>query len=154
MATEPITISWDELKSRKVDQRVKEQQAVARNRAYAQLQADDLPVAPPGRASLLNSTLFCLTVLGIVGGALAWACGLLVHLKPEEQRAAELVEGIRRIEFQQKEGAVSPGNADASIALLRAQGRKNPYFAILSDPTLTGEERAARRADVEQRTKF
>jgi hypothetical protein len=51
MPDEPISISWDDLKSRKVDQRVKEQQAVARNRAYAQLRADDLPIATrPGRA--------------------------------------------------------------------------------------------------------
>ena len=111
MATEPITISWDELKSRKVDQRVKEQQAVARNRAYAQLQADDLPVATPARASLLNSTLFCLTVLGILGGSLAWACGLLVHLKPGEQQAAELIQGIRHIELQQHQGAISHATA-------------------------------------------
>ena len=154
MPNDPITISWDELKSRKVDQRVKEQQAVARNRAYAQLRADDLPVATPARTSLLNSTLFCLTVLGILGGALAWACGLLVHLKPEEQKAAELVQGIHRIEFQQKQGAISRSNAIASIALLRAQGRKNPYFSILSDQSLTGGERAARLAEVEQRAQL
>src|SRR5438309_1954274 len=104
MGKEPITISWDELKARKVDQRVKEQQAIGRNRAYAQLRADALPEATPARVSLLNSTLFCLVVLGVIGGTLAWTCGLLVHLKSGEQQAAELVQGIRRIELQQHQG--------------------------------------------------
>lgn len=151
MSNQPINISWDELKTRKVDQRVKEQQAMGRNRAYAQLQADELPVATPAGQSLLNNTLFCLTVLGILGGVLAWGSGLVVHLKSGEQQAADLVQGIHRIELQQHQGAISPPVADASIALLRAQGRKNPYFAILSDASLTGTERAARLAEIQRR---
>lgn len=154
MAKEPITISWDELKTRKVDQRVKEQQAIGRNRAYAQLQQDQLPVATPSGGTLLNSTLFCLIVLGVVGGTLAWACGLLVHLKSGEQQAAELVQGIRRIELQQNQGAITPAAAVASISLLRAQGRNNPYFAILSDNALSPRERAARLNDIQQRAKL
>lgn len=154
MPDEPISISWDDLKTRKVEQRVKEQQAVARNRAYAQLHADDLPIATPSRASLLNSTLFCLTVLGILGGALAWAGGLLVHLTTPEQQAAELMQGIRRIQMQQHEGAIAPDIAGRSIALLRAQGKRNPFFAILSDPDLSAAQRSARLSKIQERAKF
>lgn len=146
-----IDISWDELKARKVDQRVKEQQAMGRNRAYAQLQADELPVATPARQSLLNNTLFCLTLMGILGGVLAWGSGLAVHIKSGEQQAAELAQGIRRIELQRHEGAITPAAADASVTLLRAQGRKNPYFGILTEPGLSSDERAARLAEIERR---
>jgi hypothetical protein len=154
MAKQPITISWDELKTRKVDQRVKEQQAIGRNRAYAQLRADELPEATPSRGSLLNSTLFCLTVLGVVGGTLAWTCGLLVHIKSGEQQAAELIQGIRRIELQRHQGAIAPAAAEASISLLRAEGKHNPYFAILSDTTLSPGARAARLNEIQQRAKL
>jgi hypothetical protein len=154
MAKQPITISWDELKTRKVDQRVKEQQAIGRNRAYAQLQYEELPVATPSRGNLLNNTLFCLIVLGVVGGTLAWTCGLLVHLKSGEQQAAELIQGIRRIELQQHQGAIAPAVAESSISLLRAQGKHNPYFSILSDTALSPGARAARLNEIQQRAKL
>ena len=44
MSDEPISVSYDDLQTRKVDTRLKEQAALARNRAYADLREDALPV--------------------------------------------------------------------------------------------------------------
>jgi hypothetical protein len=151
MAKEPLTISWDELNTRKVDQRLREQQALTRNRAYAKLRADDLPVAKPAHGSLLNSTTFCMAALGLVGGLLAWGCGFLIQIKPAEAKAMELIKGIEQIKYQHENGALQQTEVDASIAMQRAEGESNPYFKSLDDPSLTEAKRAARMADVNRR---
>lgn len=151
MAKEPLTISWDELNTRKVDQRLREQQALTRNRAYSKLRADDLPVAQPARGSLLNSTTFCMAALGLVGGLLAWGCGFLIQIQPAEAKAIELIRGIEQIQYQQKNGALQQSEVDASIAMQRAEGESNPYFKSLDDPSLTAAQRESRRADVARR---
>jgi len=151
MAKEPVTISWEELNTRKVDQRLREQQAMTRNRAYAKLRADDLPVAKPARGSLLNSTTFCMAALGLVGGLLAWGCGFLILIKPAEQKAIELMSGIEQTQFQKANGALTQAQADASVAMQRAEAESNPYFAAMDDQSLTESQRASRRADVNRR---
>lgn len=151
MAKEPLSISWDELNTRKVEQRVREQQAMARNRAYSKLRADDLPVATPVRESLLNNTIFCMAALGLVGGLLAWGCGFLVNVSPAEQTAVELMQGIEHTQRLVERGQISQSEADASIAMQRAEGESNPYFASLDDPKLTPSERNNRLAEVNHR---
>lgn len=151
MAKEPLTISWDELNTRKVDQRLREQQAMTRNRAYAKLNADDLPVAKPARSNLLNSATFCMAALGLVGGLLAWGCGFLIQIRPAESKAVDLIKSIQHFQFQLGQGAIPQTEADASIALLRAEGASNPYFTAIDDQNLSGAERATRLADVEHR---
>lgn len=151
MAGEPVTISWDELGTRKVDQRLRETQAMNRNRAYAQLDADSLPQAAPPRATLLRSTTFWMTVLGLAGGILAWGCGWLTQVKSAEQRAFDLERGIHRIEFQRDSGALTAAAADATVRMLEQQGRANPYFAVVHDPTLSPEHRQARLDALERR---
>ncbi|HXE55791.1 MAG TPA: FHA domain-containing protein [Tepidisphaeraceae bacterium] len=151
MSNNPITISWDELKTRKVDQRLSEQQALGRNRAYAQLDAEALPVATPTRGSLLNHTIFCMVALGLFGGLLAWGCGFLVQVQSAEQQATELLRGIHRIELQRDAGTISKQQADASIDLIRRQGYSNAYFAVLSNPLLSDQQRSTQLGEIQRR---
>ena len=48
MSEEKITVSWDDLNTRKVDTRLKEQDALARNREYARMNESTLPSASCG----------------------------------------------------------------------------------------------------------
>lgn len=150
MAKEPLTISWDELKTRKVDQRLREQQAMTRNRAYAKLDAENLPLATPRRRSLRNSTTFCMAALGLLGGLLAW-CGFLVQIQPAEQQAVELYDGVQRIQIQRSAHVITDMQADPSIAALRTMGQGNPYFAALDDGNLTGTPRDQKLAEIKRR---
>ena len=151
MPKQPLTISWDDLNTRKVEQRLREQQALTRNRAYARMDAEDLPQAKPPRASLLNNTTFCMAVLGVVGGLLAWGCGLLLQIRSAEQQAIDLAHAVHRIEMQRDVGVIDDSAAKASIELLRAQGQSNAYFAILADPDLSYDQRAVRLSEIERR---
>jgi hypothetical protein len=151
MSKDPITISWDELGTRKVDQRLREEQALGRNRAYAQLDDSQVAGAAQVKFGLMHNTIFFMAVLGIIGGFLAWGCGLLTQFKSAEQQAADLLRGMRRIQFQHDQQLLTDAQAEESLALVREQGRKNPYFTILSDPHLTFEQQTQRLSQVGRR---
>lgn len=151
MAKEPLTISWDELKTRKVDQRLREQQALTRNLAYAKLDADQLPAAAPRRQSLRNSTTFWLAAMGLLGGLLAWTCGFLPQIQPAEQEAIELYDGIQRVQVQRAAHVIPDDQAKASIAAQRLMGASNPYFAAITDDTLTPAARDRKLAETRRR---
>ena len=157
MSKQPITISYDELNTRKVEQRVREQQAIARNRTYSQLDYASVPMTTPGldlKARLLHSTVFWLTCMGLLGGLLAWGLGATVQLKPREQQAAELLRGFIRIGNQQNAGIISPAQANASLELLRRQGKSNPYFVAATDANATPLQRMAAMRQIERQSKL
>jgi len=128
---EPITISWDELGTRKVDQRVREEQAISRNRTYAQLDAAKVQVDNQVKFSLLHNTLFFLAMLGTLGGLLAWSCGLLTQFKSSEQQALSLYRGLTRIEFQRDDHTLLPIR---SPGLDRNGPHQRPVEPILRRP--------------------
>jgi hypothetical protein len=154
MSKDPISISWDDLNTRKVDQRLREQHALTRNRAYARMDADALPVASTSRTSLLNNTIFTMAMLGLVGGVLAWGCGFLLQFKPEEQQAIELVRSIEHIEVERSTGAIGKPEAAASIELLRGEGQGNSYFDAITDSKLDAAQHRARIVELQHRAEF
>jgi hypothetical protein len=154
MSKDPISISWDELNTRKVDQRLREQHALTRNRAYARMDADAMPVATTLKTSLLDNTIFTLSLLGLVGGLLAWASGFLLQFKTDELQAVELVRAIQHIEVERSTGIIGQAEAAASTELLRGEGLGNSYFEAVSDPSLNVDQRDARLAQVQHRADF
>src|SRR5690349_13710460 len=101
---EKITVSWDDLTSRKVDTRLKEQEALARNRAYAQLDADSVtpqPSAKASRGSIFYNSVVYMALFGLVGGLLAWGLGQVLQFKPSQQDEARVllkeIEDVRTI---------------------------------------------------------
>jgi hypothetical protein len=149
---QPVTITWDELNTRKVDKRVREEQAISRNRAYAQLDTAKVQIDKRVSFDLLHNTLFFLVVLGVLGGLLAWTCGLLTEVRSSEQQALSLYRGLTRIEFQKQEQTFSAAEADASLEMLRASGRGNPYFVTLADPKLSFDQRNVKVAQLQRRS--
>src|SRR3954466_7633756 len=97
---QPITVTYDDLTTRKVETRLKEQDALARNRAYAQMREDAVPDAAPtaARPSFWYNPIFTLVVFGLLGGLLAWGGGALLQFKPSaEDQANQMVKGIREM---------------------------------------------------------
>ncbi|MDB5329999.1 MAG: hypothetical protein JWP03_1150 [Phycisphaerales bacterium] len=163
MADEKITISWDDLQSRKVDNRLREQQAVARNREYAQMKEDALPVATaPAKPGIWTNSIFQMAVFGLVGGLLAWLAGavvvapLMTHLGAAlDYRPGDRVESdgmladIRQLEDARAIGKLSDEQAQGAIAEVRRAGRRNPYFQLATATELTEAQRQARARDIE-----
>src|SRR5687767_13336482 len=97
---EKISLSWDDLTTRRVDARLKEQAALARNRAYAALNADSVTpqeAAPrPGRWNFLYHAPVYMALFGLLGGVLAWGAGRLLEFEPASR--ADAVKLLNEIE--------------------------------------------------------
>lgn len=141
-----LTVTWDDLQTRKVEQRLKEQDALARNRVYAAM--DESTVAPPltqsgGVSNLWRNAIFALALFGLIGGLLAWGCGTLLEFKADLQaNAAERLDGLRNLagKYEEDLDAMKPGmsastgrsESDSNYAINQAiiTGREeNTYFA-------------------------
>src|SRR5437764_10506114 len=73
MPGEKIQIQWDDLKTRKVDQRLREQEALERNRRQAdgQLLDTEADQSHPS-ASIWYNAIFTMAMFGLLGGLMAW----------------------------------------------------------------------------------
>src|SRR5579862_2695162 len=115
MEDKKITLSWDELNSRKVDTRLREQQAIARNRSYANLDAAaatarNEAAAPRG---LWYNSIFYMAAFGLLGGLLGWASGAMLQFEPNARaEAASLLGDIHRIEDARDAGKFGEAQAD------------------------------------------
>jgi len=165
-----ISISWDDLTTRRVENRLREQQAVARNRAYSQLKEEALPQASPTRAKLWHNTFVVATSFGLLGGLLAWlaqvgfatmlpwfSATVLHYDARAEAKADELITSIQRIEAARDLGSQTAEQAKIAIEQIQASAQNNPYFAVKTDAGLSDARRESaierlHRRDKEQET--
>ena len=162
-----IQIQWDDLNTRRVDQRLKEQAALERNRRQAAmdplsattsaLAAEDAAAGRPAptdssrpRRSILNHPAIALALFGLLGGLLAWGAGLgLASAQPDLKAQAMVhMQTVRDYLDRARRGEMATADAEQGIAALRANYSDNPYFAALTDPKLTDAARATALADV------
>ena len=138
-----ITVSYDELNTRKVEQRLKEQDALARNRIYAAMDETVVTPAdadPRGLGALWRNSIFSLAVFGLIGGLLAWGCGSLLEFKGDTvQDTARRMEGVRNFVSKISD---RPGAGSATVEEVRrwvdgavgAGRRESKHFALAVIP--------------------
>jgi hypothetical protein len=161
-----INISWDDLTTRRVENRLREQQAVARNRAYSQLKEEALPQATPTRAKLWHNTFVVATTFGLLGGLLAWLAQVgfaamlpsfsatVLHYDPRaEAKADEMVTSMENIEIAKRLGTQTPQQAQIAIEQIQASAQSNPYFAVKTDAGLSDTRRESAIARLHKRDK-
>src|SRR5215467_9985348 len=136
MSDQKITINWDELRTRKVEQRLSAMDAVKRNREYASM--TDAPEAPSAQIkNLWYNTIVYMTVFGLVGGLLAWACGAMLQFKPSAfLESSEMMRNVQEVRAAADLGKITAAEKATMLAQLAQDGRKNPYFVIYSDDRL------------------
>lgn len=143
MTQDPIIVSYEDLQTRKVEKRLKEQDALARNRAYADMKEDALPQASaaPSRPSIWYNLIFTMAVFGVVGGLLAWGVATLLQFKPSaEFQANEKIRAISELKMGLEVEQLSPLEQAAVAELYRA-GYSNPYFRTLVNPNLSSQQK-------------
>jgi hypothetical protein len=140
MADNKINISWDELKTSKVEKQVRQQQALLRNRRYSELTTADISFSQPTGRSLWSNAVVCLSLFGLLGGLLGWTALAVLHLRPDQKRQAELVMGYIR-DIRATEG--SGPQAEAALKNILIDAGDNPYLAIDLNESLSAPEKRA-----------
>jgi hypothetical protein len=147
-AKEKITISWDDLNARRVEDKLREQQAVERNHQYARLAESPhlaAAVARPQKGSIWYNTMLYMAVFGLLGGFLAWGSGRIFDFKPSARiEAAELIAQVNEIDRAVRIGRLAPSEAAVAFAELDRVGSDNPFYRRVS--ATSGEIAAPRPA--------
>ena len=148
-----INISWDDLKTRRVENRLREQQAVAPTALLA-TERRAPPEATPTKASLWHNTAFITTAFGLLGGFLAWLARFgfvmilpwfaphVLHYNPNASRDAEQsIADIHSIEAAHDIGRTTAQQAAIAIQQVQFSSRDNPYFTVSTDTKLSDAQR-------------
>ncbi len=147
---EKIQIQWDDLKTRKVDQRLREQEALERNRRQAEMNPVAADIEAPAGASLWYNAIFTMAVFGLLGGLLAWGGGELLRFRPNPDALAKsLMSDVRRIMQAESAGRFTAAEAESAIDELKREGAGNPYFAVYVDSSLSNAQRDTRRQELD-----
>ena len=145
MDRQPIKISWDELQSTSVEDRLREQRAIGSTKEhYERAQVVAPVIAPPrGWRAWVLSAVFYLCVAGIVGGLLGWLAGEVLNVRPDRRAEARhyLAElaNVDRLEAMER---YTPDQAARARQNIRRVVGDNPYFAAGADTRLSATERA------------
>ena len=89
-ADDKIKIAWDDLNTRKVDQRLREQEALVRNRKQAEMNPVTTQVERPGKSSIWYNSLFLMSAFGLLGGLLAWGGGEILRFREDPKAPAQI----------------------------------------------------------------
>jgi hypothetical protein len=150
MADEKIRISWEDVHSAAVDERLKQQSAVDRAQQHYQEAgpAGGAPAATAYKSSILYNTVFYMALFGLIGGFIAWVGGEVVdllipdHVQIEAQEFL-IVEGMAKdIAERRNRGEITEAVAERELKQLFEQRKSNPFVAIFSNDSLSDDEKA------------
>lgn len=147
MDREPIKISWDELKSQSVEERLREQRTVNSTKEHYERADVVAPkIAPPsGLRALLMSAMLYLAVAGVGGGFLGWGAGEILNVRPDRRSEAQrLIVEMDNIARNEKLERYTPEQALRMRQRIARVAGDNPYFAAHVDASLSDDERAER----------
>ncbi len=154
---EKLKISWDDLSSKQVDEKLEAQDAISSTQSHYQATHIAVP-KQQRRLGFLYNTIVYLSLFGALGGLLGWGFGEILHYRTNQQRQAidlfkEYEEIVRAAEKIQS----TPAQIEDRTRRTRLQGARNPYFQILIDNSMTDEQKAdatRQQLDIERNKDF
>jgi hypothetical protein len=141
--SDKIHITWDEVNSAAVDQKLRAQSARARTQQHYEQYGQAGQDAAFRWGRLMYNTLVYMAAFGLAGGLAAWLVGECVEaLIPNHLiQFAEVLGQQEHYTELANRGEMSQTEAGVLIDLLRARHADNPYLKITSDASLTEEQR-------------
>jgi hypothetical protein len=145
-----IKIEWDELKSRKVDQRLKQTEAIDRNRRQAEMNPMAAEIEPPAGSSIWYNAVFTMAVFGLLGGLLAWGGREVLSFRPDPRlEARKVMRDVGLTTSALSAGRITNAEADASIQEIAQENSSNPYVNTYMDPRLTPAQKDAKLKELD-----
>jgi hypothetical protein len=161
MADNKITVSWDDLNTRKVEARLKEQDALNRTREYSRMNENSLPLnGTPSKqsffASLWRNSLFSMSLFGLIGGFLAFICGASVQYQPiGRAEADQMWQSLHRLADMRDKGEMSEDTYEIARNRTMDVGRRtNQYFNIMTDQNMAQNLKDERLAQLGSRDRY
>jgi hypothetical protein len=154
-----IKIEWNDLNTRKVDLRLKEQEAVERNRRQAEMNPLATSVHTPASKSIFYNSVFLMACFGILGGLLAWGGGELLRFRADPLAEAQMhLREVADLLNREATGQISPTDAKNGIAVLKQEYSDNPFFAVKVavdvDRTMTAAQGDDKLAELRKQEKM
>ena len=145
-----LTITWSEINSPEVDEKLKDRETITRTRDHYENPSEPVIGANVrSRSSIWYNTIFYMAFFGTLGGILGWGFGELMHFRPNARREArELLGAYQQIRLLAEQPAMRQ-RAELSLEELRRTGQDNPYFAVLVDESLTEQQKREQLRTVE-----
>lgn len=139
-----LKISWDDLSSKQVDEKLKAQEAISSTQAHYESSQVNTP-KQTRRFEWIYNTVVYLSLFGALGGLFGWAFGEILHYRPNQQaEARELAQQYDEMVRVEERLQSTPEEIEQKTHRIRRQGQNNPYFQIYIDKTLTDEQREER----------
>lgn len=149
MSEKKLTISWDELRDPKVEERLREREAVTSTQQHYEQAQLPTPAAtgPSRRFAWLRASIAYMTLCGLLGGLLGGTLGWLPRLAPDRRAIAdELIRGLEQTKRDLSIGKLEESEARLILRQLARDARGNPYYALHLNEALSEQERAEQLA--------
>jgi len=148
-----ITISWDELRTRQVEQRVSAMQAMRRNREYAEVK-EAAAEEPRKFKSLWYNAAVYMTIFGLFGGLFAWTCGTILRFKNSDFVEANVAKlEAEEVRTAADAGKLSVDERAQALNQIALNWRKNPYVQVYLNETLSNDQKKKAIEQIGQRDK-
>jgi hypothetical protein len=136
MSAQKLSISYDDVNSAQVDQRLARQEEATRS--YQPAPPPPVPAKRSRGHGVLYNTAVYTALFGLIGGILGWACGEVPRrLMPNDKAAyEELLAAEELIHKAVAEEKLLPIQAKSALNRINKSGQDNPYYRIArSDAT-------------------
>lgn len=151
-----ITLSFEDLHTPQVEERLRQQSALASAIANSQRAAvtpSRLPMGESRRGSIWRNTFVNLAIFGFLGGLLAWGAGEIIQrYNPNlQQQAKDLEQNILDLRYFHQAGRIhNDKRFEEDVAFLKRQGENNPWFALIFNDKLSDAEKTIRRTELQR----
>ncbi|MFT3788559.1 MAG: FHA domain-containing protein [Tepidisphaeraceae bacterium] len=143
MDDDKLKISWDDLRSQQVEDRLRAQEQIGSTKAHYEQAKVVAPAAKTsGLKTFLYSAIFYLAAFAMAGAVLGWGAGELLSLRPSAQaEARSLINELEALDRAAAKGRYDPVVAQQTRARFIERYKDNPYFAVHVDESLLPEQK-------------
>ncbi len=152
MADDKMKVSWDDLKSEGVEEKIKQQQAIEETRKAYESAPAPQALLRSKRTSLWYNTVFYMTFFGLIGGLCGWTIGELFHFRPNQlSEAKEFAKAKWDIEDALEKKLIKPAQAEIAINQIEQNTIDNQYYPIEANRSLSDADRKTREEPLRDR---